>query len=140
MNKDNHSFIWRSIVWSALTASVVACAGASSQTELSAAGQANAPTIDGALPTKASVAMLPDGTRGWSISCNVGRNFQACESRAQSLCPRGFHTLDMKQQVARNAPGMIMSSTGQEEGPGHVAFSQIDPDAVERTVLIKCVS
>ena len=135
---EYRSIFSRGVAWIVLAASLAACASPSGMAALSAAGKANAPTVDGALPTDASVTALPDGGTGWFVSCDIGRDFKACESRAQNLCPKGFHTIEMKQRPARNAPGMQISNTGNI-GTGTMTLKPLAPNAVERTVLIKCV-
>ncbi|MFZ1989755.1 MAG: hypothetical protein WAW96_08280, partial [Alphaproteobacteria bacterium] len=122
-----------------LLVSLSACASASGPGQLAAAGSANAPTTEGALPTTATPTKLPDGSDGWLVGCNIGHDFKACESRAQNLCPKGFKTLDRKQQAARNAPGMQLETRASGNGGASFGeFRQIDPSAVERTMLIEC--
>ena len=124
----------------AVLAGLSACASASSPSQLAAAGPANAPTSEGIMSTTATPTKLPDGSGGWLVGCNIGHNFKACESRARSLCPRGFKTLDVTQRAARNAPGMQLESIGNTGGASFGEFRQVDPSAVERTMLIQCAS
>jgi hypothetical protein len=77
------------------------CIQASTPEELAGSGTANAPAPTGqgdALPSTATEITLKDGSKGWSIACQVPRGWRAdpCLKRAGYLCPDGYAIVEQK--------------------------------------------
>jgi hypothetical protein len=132
----------KQLTWLLLASALSGCLSPGTPAELGTAGKADAPTAVGVLRTDASAVRLPDGTTGWLITCDEGLDFKGCESRAKSLCSKGFKTLNLRQGPSKSAFGMeiLIMPTGDGTGDESVAgFRPYTQGAVDRTALIRCV-
>ncbi len=120
----------------ALLLGLAACASPDSPAKLAAAGQALTPTREGTMPTTATQERMPNGQAGWAVTCETGRNFLPCESRASSLCPGGY-TVVSRGTKGSSSTGIKVQTATTGQGETVTGFTSLAGPPV-RTLAVIC--